>query len=359
MGSVFALRLNSARFLALMDLDHPVQVTRLFTTLADGQRQAIFDFYFREGPDSAWQPVGQVQWDALPASPAGEPTLELSLIPGREDGLLLRLKERSSGATRSYSVRLPAFRRPAFRRPPPPVAALARAAPPAPTAPAAPSASAASPVAFAAVAPVAPVDARTDEADHTAPAAARADKAGRSAPVAARADAAVARPVLIAPAAPARRPFRLKAVAVVAAAAALAGAALALFRFTPLRELLPAGQAAPAGGGGGTVQRPAAAAVKAPEPQPVRPEPQPVRPQPVRSEPVPERPQQQPVQEGPALSHRVQWGDTLWRITERYYGNPHLYDLLAGENALSDPDLLITGTELRLPSRIDDQDRKQ
>ena len=66
-----------------------------------------------------------------------------------------------------------------------------------------------------------------------------------------------------------------------------------------------------------------------------------------------------PTQGGPALSHRVQWGDTLWRITERYYGNPYLYDLLAGENALPDPDLLIPGTELRLPPRIDDQDRKQ
>src|SRR4030042_4735585 len=127
MGSVFAVRWSSARFLALLDLDHPVQVTRLFTTLADGQRKAIFDFYFREGPGSAWQPVGQVQWDALPASPAGGPTLELSLIPGREDDLLLRLKERSSGATRRYSVRLPAFR----RSPP----AAAHAAPPSPVVP--------------------------------------------------------------------------------------------------------------------------------------------------------------------------------------------------------------------------------
>jgi hypothetical protein len=142
MGSVFALRLSSARFLALMDLDHPVQVTRFFTTLADGQLKAVFDFYFREGPGSAWQPVGQVQWDALPASPAGGPTLELSLIPGREDGLLLRLKERSSGAARSYSVRLPAFRRP------PPPAAAAHAAPPA---------------------PVVPVAARADEAVRTNP----------------------------------------------------------------------------------------------------------------------------------------------------------------------------------------------
>ncbi|OHD76202.1 MAG: hypothetical protein A2V99_12140 [Spirochaetes bacterium RBG_16_67_19] len=319
MGSVFALRLSSARFLALLDLDHPVQVTRLFTTLADGQRKAVFDFYFREGPGSAWQPVGQVQWDALPASPAGGPTLELSLIPGREDGLLLRLKERSSGATRSYSVRLPAFRRP------PPLAAAAHAAPPAPA----------------------------------VPVAARADEAVRINPVAPRAEPAAVDPVPRAPAALARRPLRWKAVAVVAAAAALAGAALALFRFTPLRELLPAGQAASEGE---TVQRPARAAVRVPEPQPERPQPPVARPepQPERPQPAPvARPEPVPTQGGPALSHRVQWGDTLWRITERYYGNPYLYDLLAGENALPDPDLLIPGTELRLPPRIDDQDRKQ
>jgi nucleoid-associated protein YgaU len=297
MSSVFALRLSSARFLELMDLDHPVQVRRLFTTLADGQRKAIFDFCFREGPDSDWQPVGQVHWDSLPASPAGEPTLELSLIPGREDGLLLRLKERSSGATRSYSVRLPALRR---------SPSLARAA---------------------SAAPVVPVT-----------------------PAAARAEPAAAHPVPLAPAAPARRPFRKwVAVAAVAGAAALAGAAFALFRFTPLRELLPAGQAA-SSGTGGTVQRPAPSAVKAPEPQSARAQPARV---------LPASPQPAPVQEGPDLSHRVQWGDTLWRITERYYGNPYLYDLLAGENALADPDLLIPGTELRLPSRIDDQDRKQ
>ncbi len=324
MGSVFALRLSSARFLALLDLDHPVQVTRLFTTLADGQRRAIFDFYFREGPGSAWQPVGQVQWDALPASPAGGPTLELSLIPEREEGLLLRLKERSSGAVRSFSVRLPAFRRP------PPLAAAAQAAPAAP------------------VAPVAPVAARTGEAVRITPATVAAP----------RAEPAAADPVPQAPAASARKPLRWKVVAVVAAAAALAGTALALFRFTPLGELLPAGQRASEGE---TVQRPGPAAVKAPEPQPARPQSPVARPQPEPASPPPPvaRPEPEPAQESPAQSHRVQWGDTLWRITERYYGNPYLYDLLAGENALADPDLLIPGTELRLPSRIDDQDRKQ
>jgi hypothetical protein len=32
--------------------------------------------------------------------------------------------------------------------------------------------------------------------------------------------------------------------------------------------------------------------------------------------------------------------------------------LLAGENAMVDPNLLISGNELRLPPRIDDRDRK-
>jgi nucleoid-associated protein YgaU len=90
--------------------------------------------------------------------------------------------------------------------------------------------------------------------------------------------------------------------------------------------------------------------VRAPEQaKPVAPEP-PARPRPET---------QARAQGGQTLSHRVQWGDTLWRITERYYGDASLYDLLASENALADPDLLISGTELRLPPRIDDQDRRQ
>ena len=58
-----------------------------------------------------------------------------------------------------------------------------------------------------------------------------------------------------------------------------------------------------------------------------------------------------------APSYRIQWGDTLWRITERYYGDGDLYPLLAVENGIADPDVLIGGQDIRLPGKIDDQAR--
>jgi molecular chaperone DnaK (HSP70) len=116
MGSVFSLRVSHTRFLRLLDLDRPAPVTRLFTTLADGQRKAIFHFFCRQRSSRGWQPVGRIEWDSLPSGPAGEPTLELRLIPGSAGNLQLRLRERSSGATGTYQVHLPWRPRPETRK---------------------------------------------------------------------------------------------------------------------------------------------------------------------------------------------------------------------------------------------------
>jgi molecular chaperone DnaK (HSP70) len=113
---VFALRVSHTRFLRLLDLDRPAPVTRLFTTLADGQRKAIFHFFCRQRSSRGWQPVGRIEWDSLPSGPAGEPTLELRLIPGSAGNLQLRLRERSSGATGTYQVHLPWRPRPETRK---------------------------------------------------------------------------------------------------------------------------------------------------------------------------------------------------------------------------------------------------
>jgi nucleoid-associated protein YgaU len=56
-------------------------------------------------------------------------------------------------------------------------------------------------------------------------------------------------------------------------------------------------------------------------------------------------------------SYRIQWGDTLWRITERYYGDGDLYPLLAVENDITDPDVIVGGKDIRLPWKIDDRAR--
>ena len=61
---------------------------------------------------------------------------------------------------------------------------------------------------------------------------------------------------------------------------------------------------------------------------------------------------------GESLPYIIHWGDTLWRITERYYGDGDLYPLLAGENGISNPHVLIAGTEIRLPPKIDEEERK-
>ena len=61
--------------------------------------------------------------------------------------------------------------------------------------------------------------------------------------------------------------------------------------------------------------------------------------------------------ESPA-QHEIVWGDTLWRITERYYGNRDLYPELAESNDLLDPDLIIAGESLQLPPAIEGRQRK-
>ncbi|MGA7749525.1 MAG: chemotaxis protein CheW [Gallionella sp.] len=44
----------------------------------------------------------------------------------------------------------------------------------------------------------------------------------------------------------------------------------------------------------------------------------------------------------------VKKGDTLWRISKRFTGNPFNYPRIAGENSIADPDLIFPGQRIRL-----------
>ncbi|MDR1278222.1 MAG: Hsp70 family protein [Treponema sp.] len=49
--------------------------------------------------------------------------------------------------------------------------------------------------------------------------------------------------------------------------------------------------------------------------------------------------------------YRIRWGDTLWDISEAFYRNPWLYPRIARFNNIRNPDLIISGTTIRIPPR--------
>jgi hypothetical protein len=117
------------------------------------------------------------------------------------------------------------------------------------------------------------------------------------------------------------------------------------------------------------------------EPAPAPAKPEPAKPEPAKPEP-PEEPviiKAPPVQSGPVAEaapverrrpvppvasykvpttippggapYRIRWGDTLWDISEAFYRNPWLYPRIARFNKIRNPDLIISGTTIRIPPR--------
>ncbi|MCL2130010.1 MAG: LysM peptidoglycan-binding domain-containing protein, partial [Treponema sp.] len=51
------------------------------------------------------------------------------------------------------------------------------------------------------------------------------------------------------------------------------------------------------------------------------------------------------------VNYRIRWGDTLWDIAAAFYRNPWLYPRIARFNNIRNPDLIISGTTIRIPPR--------
>jgi len=49
--------------------------------------------------------------------------------------------------------------------------------------------------------------------------------------------------------------------------------------------------------------------------------------------------------------YQIRWGDTLWDISEAFYRNPWLYPRIARYNNIKNPDLIIAGSNVRIPPR--------
>jgi nucleoid-associated protein YgaU len=51
------------------------------------------------------------------------------------------------------------------------------------------------------------------------------------------------------------------------------------------------------------------------------------------------------------VAYKIRWGDTLWDIAEAFYRNPWLYPRIARYNNIRNPDLIISGTTIRIPPK--------
>ncbi len=112
---------------------------------------------------------------------------------------------------------------------------------------------------------------------------------------------------------------------------------------------------APAPEAAAPVEQPAPAPAPAPEPQVVaepasEPAPEPAvsrkrPPAPVKSYKVPRTIPKEGVR------YKITWGDTLWDISEAFYRNPWLYPRIARFNKIRNPDLIISGTYIRIPPK--------
>jgi LysM repeat protein len=51
------------------------------------------------------------------------------------------------------------------------------------------------------------------------------------------------------------------------------------------------------------------------------------------------------------VAYKIRWGDTLWDIAEAFYRNPWLYPRIARYNGIRNPDLIISGTTIRIPPK--------
>ena len=50
------------------------------------------------------------------------------------------------------------------------------------------------------------------------------------------------------------------------------------------------------------------------------------------------------------VTYKIKWGDTLWDIADTYYKNPWRYKKIASYNNIKNPDHIISGTVITIPS---------
>ncbi|MFO8042634.1 MAG: LysM peptidoglycan-binding domain-containing protein [Alkalispirochaeta sp.] len=75
-------------------------------------------------------------------------------------------------------------------------------------------------------------------------------------------------------------------------------------------------------------------------------------PRPQEEEPVVTDSPPPPEADGTSVEYRIRRGDTLWDLSETFYGTPWLFSELADANEISNPNLIYAESELEIPEEL-------
>jgi hypothetical protein len=257
-NAALGVRTADGSIVPLVDFRLAADNRLVFTTTADGQCRAVFDFYYR-GPEG-WTYLDSLSLPHIPPARAGLPDLELQAHLDGQGDVRLQLLDPTTGKPAAFLLEARILRGLQADRPP---------------------------------APVSPAG-RRPAADPS----------------------------------PQRR--RTVLLALVACALLTAGGLLLAYNARHRRTFAESpAQQGPVPLSAEPASPPSAPAVALPRP-PSAPAPRPAN----------------------TAAHRIAWGETLWRIAERYYGERGLYQELAESNILDNPDFIIAGESLRLPAAL-------
>jgi hypothetical protein len=316
---MIGLKLADGEFYPVLEDGTAARKRLVVTTVQDGQPSVQIDLYRGQGPtvESAAY-IGSLVVEGIPKMAKGEPDIRMDLGLADDGTLTAFAQEASTGASQSLKVSLEALSEEEKYEVPDFEFAESPEEPGSPT--------------FS--------DEDFESTDNLPP---EADSAQLLADVRSEADAEEANEK------PKGRTLRIVLVAIgIVLILLVLGFLVYRFAISPssVAKAAPspavATQPAPA---------PEPAKIEAPPPQPAQAAPVPT-PQAAAATPKPPEQAKKAVAfKKPGVTYKIKWGDTLWDLSYAYYRDPWVYMRIAKANKIRNPDLIICGNRIWIPSK--------
>ena len=108
-NATLGVRTADGSIAPVLDFRRAVSGGAVFTTTVDGQRRALFDFYYRGA--ASWMYLDSLSLPHLPPAPAGEPDLQVEARLDSAGNLLLQMRDPRSAQPARFLLEAARLRR--------------------------------------------------------------------------------------------------------------------------------------------------------------------------------------------------------------------------------------------------------